>query len=181
MTESTRESLHEALSAAIDNEAEELELRRVLNAVERDPELRATWERMHLISDMVRGQGIWLRDREAARPAESAMPVPDIAAGNAGRGRWLTGLAAAAAVMAAAVFVAIQDRQAAPAPILAQAPATPQPQAPIATVAVAPSEEDLRRTRDYLMYHAQHTSLAGRPAMTFVKALAAPGGSEEGR
>lgn len=40
----SREALHESLSAVMDNEADELELRRVLNAVD-DAETRATWSR----------------------------------------------------------------------------------------------------------------------------------------
>ncbi|PTU76123.1 sigma-E factor negative regulatory protein [Pseudomonas mangrovi] len=39
-----REALHESLSAVMDNEADELELRRVLAASE-DAEMRATWSR----------------------------------------------------------------------------------------------------------------------------------------
>lgn len=37
----SREALHESLSAVMDNEADELELRRVLAGD--NPELRATW------------------------------------------------------------------------------------------------------------------------------------------
>ena len=40
----SREALQESLSAVLDNEADELELRRVLSAVE-DSETRATWSR----------------------------------------------------------------------------------------------------------------------------------------
>lgn len=43
----SREALHESLSAVMDNEADELELRRVL-AAEGDTELRATWARYQL-------------------------------------------------------------------------------------------------------------------------------------
>lgn len=42
-----REALHESLSAVMDNEAEELELRRILAASE-DAEVRATWSRYQL-------------------------------------------------------------------------------------------------------------------------------------
>lgn len=42
-----REALHESLSAVMDNEADELELRRVLAASE-DAELRGTWSRYQL-------------------------------------------------------------------------------------------------------------------------------------
>lgn len=43
----SREALQESLSAVMDNEADELELRRVLNAVD-DAETRATWSRYGL-------------------------------------------------------------------------------------------------------------------------------------
>lgn len=173
MTETTRESLNEALSAAVDGEAEELELRRVLNAVERDPELRAKWERMHLIGDVMRGGSMRLADQGIADlgdPAESA--VEDSAVGEPRR-RWLTGVAAAAAVMIAVTFVAVQDRESADdQPLVAQSSTT--------IVAEPASEEDLRLNLDYYMHHAQRSSAAVRsPAMTYVKALAAPGGSEE--
>ncbi len=39
------EVLQESLSALMDNEADELEVRRVLQATEQDPELRGTWSR----------------------------------------------------------------------------------------------------------------------------------------
>jgi len=40
----SREALQESLSAVMDNEADELELRRVISALE-DPQVRATWAR----------------------------------------------------------------------------------------------------------------------------------------
>lgn len=42
------ESLHETLSALMDDEAEQLEIRRALHASEQDPEVRRSWERYHL-------------------------------------------------------------------------------------------------------------------------------------
>ena len=173
MTETTRESLNEALSAVIDGEAEELELRRVLNAAERDPELRAKWERLHLIGDVIRGGAMRLGDRGVADLVEPPLAGVDAHATGASRGRWPAGVAAAA-VIVAATFVAVQDRQTADSqPLVAQSD----------TIVAEPlSEEDLRRNRDYLMYHAQHSSAAGRsPGMTFVKVLAEPSGSEEGQ
>lgn len=44
----SREALQETLSAVIDNEADELELRRVLAACGEDAELRSTWSRYQL-------------------------------------------------------------------------------------------------------------------------------------
>ncbi|MDE0661242.1 MAG: sigma-E factor negative regulatory protein [Gammaproteobacteria bacterium] len=176
MTETTRESLNEALSAAVDGEAEELELRRVLNAVERDPELRAKWERLHLIGDAMRGGAMRLGDTGVNGLVEPAMTgVDEAVADEPPRGRWLTGVAAAAAVVIAVTFVAVQDRESADQqPLVAQSSTT--------VVAEPLSEEDLRLQRDYLIYHAHRSSVANRsPAMPFIKALAVPSGSEEGQ
>ena len=43
------EKLKGSLSAVIDGEADEFELRRVLDEVDKNEELRSTWERYHLI------------------------------------------------------------------------------------------------------------------------------------
>ena len=43
------EKLKEALSAVIDGEADEFELRRVLDEMGKDVELAGSWERYHLI------------------------------------------------------------------------------------------------------------------------------------
>jgi len=40
----------EALSALMDGEAQELELRRALDAIDRDPALRSRWQRQHRVS-----------------------------------------------------------------------------------------------------------------------------------
>ncbi|MCJ1885469.1 anti-sigma factor [Pseudomonas sp. LA21] len=62
----SREALQESLSAVMDNEADELELRRVLAACGEDAELRATWSRYQLA--------------RAVMHKEPAMPKLDIAA-----------------------------------------------------------------------------------------------------
>ncbi|KTC23464.1 RNA polymerase subunit sigma [Pseudomonas putida] len=61
----SREALQESLSAVMDNEADELELRRVLNAVD-DNETRATWSRYQVA--------------RAAMHKELLLPKLDIAA-----------------------------------------------------------------------------------------------------
>lgn len=50
-----RESLRETLSAVMDNEADELELRRVL-AASGEPELQATWSRYQIARAAMRGE-----------------------------------------------------------------------------------------------------------------------------
>ena len=52
------EKLKGSLSAIIDGEADEFELRRVLDEIDKNEELRATWERYHLIGARLRGERI---------------------------------------------------------------------------------------------------------------------------
>ena len=46
----------EALSAVMDGEAQELELRRTLDAVAADASLRDRWQRHHRVRDALHGQ-----------------------------------------------------------------------------------------------------------------------------
>jgi sigma-E factor negative regulatory protein RseA len=48
----------ESLSALIDNEIDDLELRRLLKAVELDAELRSTWERMNLVQAVLHDDNV---------------------------------------------------------------------------------------------------------------------------
>ena len=72
----------EMLSALMDGEASEHELRQALRATEEDPALAAAWRRWHLAQSALRGQavaGVDLRGRIAARldapAAAAAMPA----------------------------------------------------------------------------------------------------------
>ncbi|MFU8815027.1 MAG: sigma-E factor negative regulatory protein [Pseudomonadales bacterium] len=60
------EKLRQSLSAAIDDEADEFELRRVLDELDDDPELRALWDRYHVIGSALRGEQVSLRKALAA-------------------------------------------------------------------------------------------------------------------
>ena len=48
----------ESLSALIDNETDDLELRRLLKAVELEPDLKATWERMNLVQAVLHDDNV---------------------------------------------------------------------------------------------------------------------------
>lgn len=50
------EKLRQSLSAAMDDEADAFELRRVLDELGRDDELRSLWDRYHLIGSALRGE-----------------------------------------------------------------------------------------------------------------------------
>lgn len=101
-------TMNEKLSAFVDNELSELEQRRLLVELDRDPALRAAWERYHLIGAALR------RDLEQLAPADLSARVADAIAGDAGHrprraltvtlGRALGGLAIAAAVATVAVL-----------------------------------------------------------------------------
>lgn len=50
------EQLRESLSALMDDEANELEIERVLTRIESDAEMRATWIRYHRVRDALAGR-----------------------------------------------------------------------------------------------------------------------------
>ncbi|HEY8554837.1 MAG TPA: sigma-E factor negative regulatory protein [Burkholderiales bacterium] len=100
--------MKERLSALIDGELDELEERRVLNAIGEDVELRRTWERYHLIrSAMTRQLGVVvsadLPERIVAR-LETGTETPEEASGALRFWPLAGGFAAAAAIAGIAIF-----------------------------------------------------------------------------
>lgn len=211
MSKSTQESLNEALSAAIDGEAEELELRRVLNAAGKDPELRAKWERMHLIGSVVRGEATRSGSAEGHGLDIGENPAQGEAVGSylrrmAASGRWagpVTGVAVAAAVVIAVALDTLDTGQ----PVVdtalvavtessdtttevaaAQVPSAVAEEigetglAAVPQLASVPSEADLARAREYLVQHAHQTSFTTpTPGMPHVKVLAVSSTESEER
>lgn len=191
MTES-EQSLNESLSAAIDGEAEELELRRVLNAVGENPDLRAKWQRLHLIGGVMRSQTpsvvgsrlpMWPADTEAqdvdggtADEHGAREPTPGPETRRFG-GRWLGPAGSAALATAVAltiVFYFGSDEATEADPVVADAS-----QQPAHGLASVPTDLDLQRANAYIYQHARGTSIGARPAaMPFVKELStAPAGT----
>jgi sigma-E factor negative regulatory protein RseA len=68
------EQLRQSLSAVIDGEADAFELRRVLDELDRDPELRAAWDRYHLVGSVIRGERT-PESRTLARTLASRVPL----------------------------------------------------------------------------------------------------------
>ena len=173
MPESTEskstQALHEALSAAMDGEAQSLELRRALNAARDDAEISAKWERMHLAQSLMRGERP--HRGEPQRPWLDGS-TPKAASGGRAWRRWagpLTGtaVAAAAAWLVVAYFGGAPE-QTPPPPSAAWAD-----RAPPRGLEQLRSELDLRRANRYLLQHAQHTAAtAHQPALPFAKVLA---------
>lgn len=184
MTES-EQSLNESLSAAIDGEAEELELRRVLNAVDEDPDLRAKWQRLHLIGGVMRRQTppvvgsrlpVWPADIDAGDTdgdgggeRGSPGPTPSPETRRLG-GRWLAPVGSAVLATAAALTVVLyfgSDEASEAEPAVAEAS-----QQPAHGLASVPTDLDLQRANAYIYQHARGTSIGARPAaMPFVKEL----------
>jgi len=97
----SREALQESLSALMDNEADELELRRVLSASD-DAQLRSTWAR-YQVARAVMHKDLLVPNLDIASAvskalADEAAPVVAPVAAVAGRWRGLGRLAVAASV-----------------------------------------------------------------------------------
>ena len=131
------ERLRESLSALMDDAADDLELARVIRAMDEDEEVGATWSRYHLVSAVLRGNDVAaleVRDRVAISydtagttdAAEHAAPVAEAvpsAGGAPARGMpaWMS--FAAAATVTLAVVVGFQwPADDAGAPAVAAAP-----------------------------------------------------------
>lgn len=102
----SREALQESLSAVMDNEADELELRRVLAASD-DNELRATWSRYQIARAVMHKE--LLEPRLDIAAAVSAALAEETAPAKAASGAWRTiGRVAVAASVTVAVLVGVR-------------------------------------------------------------------------
>ena len=194
------EQLKESLSAVMDGEADEFEIRRVLNEAANDPELRGVWERFHLVRSVMRGEGrasavgnlgarIWTQidAADAATTDATVEPLADVPE-RATRGGWVTwgrGLAgvAVAAGVAAAVVLGFggNDTQDVTAPQVAtvvRGTTTAPPQSiamfddEARVPAADPAAPDLQRAQAYMLHHAHHVALTNRSVVPFVKVAA---------
>ena len=102
----SREALQESLSAVMDNEADELELRRVLNAFD-DVETRDTWARYQVARAVMHKDLLFPRLDIAA--AVSAALADEAVPAKATRGPWRTlGRLAVAASVTVAVLAGVR-------------------------------------------------------------------------
>ncbi len=184
----SQDILKQSLSALIDNEADELELRRVLNA-SNDPELRASWSRYQIARASMHNEAFAAQvdlsanimaaiEAEPALVAAQAEPAEAVVKSTSVFGMPWIGRVAVAASVTLAVLGGVrfynQDAVQQGA-ILAQSeqrlPATSQSQSPVvlasyraegeAPIAEAVSGQDSwyeRRLPSYLRQHAQQTS-----------------------
>ncbi len=123
----SREALHESLSAVMDNEADELELRRVL-AADGDDEMRATWSRYQIARAAMHRELIEPRLDIASAVSAALAEEPAPAAAKPVRSGWrgLGRLAVAASVTVAVLAgVRLYNQNKVAGPQLAQQ--APQP------------------------------------------------------
>jgi len=186
------DQLKESLSATMDGEADEFEMRRALDEASNDPTLRGVWERYHLVGSVMRREGrgpanslgdrFWSRI-DAGEGAEADEPV--VRPGPTGRrtrrsawGQRLAGVAVAAGVAAAVVIGFRFDET---ATVDAPEVAVVEPSAPPASMALfddevrgraAPAAVDVQRAHAYMLHHARHVALNNRSVVPFVKVAA---------
>jgi len=100
------ELMRESLSALLDDEANELEIERVLSKVADDPELRATWVRYNIVHTVASGQQPMHLDLDISARVRDELGG-QAQGGSAFRQRWLrplSSVAVAASVTVAVVF-----------------------------------------------------------------------------
>ncbi len=169
------------MSAAMDDEADAFELRRVLDEAKVDEALREQWHRLHMVRDVLRDEAASyhpeLRDRVWAAlntpdegDAETAELVLAEASGKAGGARspWLgriTGAAVAATVAAVVVFTGGSFDDAGEAPALVDN--TPADLTPVMHQQVQP--EDLQRVDGLMLHHFQNQAINSPGVQSFVK------------
>lgn len=113
------EGLRESVSALMDDEASELETRRVLSEIQKGDELRNTWKRYHVVSLAIKGQLGDAHRLDVSKGVAQAIADEYLQVGTTGMQRtsWSrvmragTGVAVAASVAFLAVFGALQFSQ----------------------------------------------------------------------
>lgn len=166
-----------SLSAAMDGEATPFELRRVLDEISRDDELRRKWDRLHVARAVMRGEPLGT-DEAAARLA-AALDREDEEASP----RWLRpgltpALAAGVAAIAAAAVVLIAetggDRLATQQVAGAASPAVAAPVPGTVPFAAYPelTLPERRLVNGYMLRHAHYSAGTGNAGIPLARVLA---------
>jgi len=144
-----KDRINESLSALCDGECDELELRRVLNHVSNDPEMRDRWNRFNLIGAVMRDESARVNDiSHGVMQALDGLPMDDVSGGVAAEqtpvpeqsvsrrqtSDWLVSGAVAASVTLAVLFGArvMNEVTTAPSMMMASSSSPVQQVAPVA-------------------------------------------------
>ncbi len=74
------DKLNEQVSSLLDNELSDTEMASVLTGLNQQHELRQTWDRYHLIGDVMRGEPIQLKATEISERVRQQVERPRLAA-----------------------------------------------------------------------------------------------------
>lgn len=171
------EKFNEFVSAMLDDEADEFEIRRVLGEIAGNSDLKSTWSRYHVISSVLKREGLSNLEELDIGDASSGDIGSSFSRKTLGdrtlnrpwlrsRGTLLASLAAAIAALA--IIITINDEGTTQVE-LADTLVMPDP---IVTDDRVPAESDIRRAEAYLIQHAQHVSMNRSAApIPFVKVI----------
>lgn len=104
------EKMRESLSALLDDEANELEVERVLSRLKDDTELRQTWVRYNLTSAVATGHSPARLDLDVSARVRQAITASGPASGSLGR-RFMQPLASLAVAASVAAVVVVGGQQ----------------------------------------------------------------------
>lgn len=161
--------MNEKISALMDAELDELDERRTLEVLARDPELRRTWDRYHLMRAAITRQLDYIAPAQVAENVYAKLQDPALTIDHhraAAGYRWLGGLAVAASVAALAIFglPGLQQPNTPSAPTLAVSTFTPA-DAVLASASEAPAPDSEGRLSAYLVGHNEFMPTAGMGGM----------------
>jgi len=183
--------MNEFLFALVDGETDELEVRRLLNELDKDEELRATWQRYQTIGALMRGEAASTVDLsrgimqaiDGEPMDEVAQPATAAHATAGGRMRWLASGAVAASVTLA-VLLGVRGMQGDDQALMVAdgSDATPVVQAPVSVTRLAAAdgqplneqqlEEAQRKLQEYVLQHTEQATLpASRGMMPYARVV----------
>jgi sigma-E factor negative regulatory protein RseA len=196
------EKLKESLSAVIDSEADEFELRRVLDEIAKDTVLASSWERYHLIGSIMRQERvtrsntmreqIWAELQSDSTPLDEPVLIADQSStpgsSTGRRSRWTGVAVAATVVLAAAVGLSnldgVSDQPASDVALSAPGLTPADSAAAVVSVAVEDpivqtvaltdeiSDVDQVRTDAYIITHVQQLGMNQPSLGGFAKMVA---------
>ena len=194
--------IKESLSALVDGETDELEVRRLLNQLEQDDAVRDTWQRYQMIGALLRDEPAVNVDLSrgiaqaiAGEPMDEVVRLPQQAVRGGGhRMRWLASGAVAATVTLAVlvgVRVTQDDRETVQmAQTSQQMPASadiagrsPVQLAEVSAEQVDPQqlEQAQRKLQEYVMQHTEQAAMSGGGSIMPYARVVNFGTSEEKR
>ncbi len=180
------EQLRESLSAAMDNEADAFELRRVLDEAKQDSDLREQWYRFALVRDVMREdmqnyqpglrESIWQALNETEdQDADVAQPLRDVSINpkRNQRSPWIGRLTGTAVAAVVAVLVMVNggvfDSEVEPAADYAGVQPTPTVGELAPVMYQQATAIDQQRQQALMLHHIQQRAMNQASLASFVK------------